>query len=54
MEWGAIRTLRAVPKDKRGWARALDDTPVIIVEVSMWQALVPVLGGNELGPLLAR
>ena len=25
MEWGAIRTLRAVPKDKRGWARALDE-----------------------------
>lgn len=31
----------------------MDDTPVIIVGVSMWQAWVPVLGENELGPLLA-
>ena len=32
----------------------LEDTPVIIVGVSMWQAWVPVLGEDELGPLLAR
>ena len=50
--WDPSQTFRAVPKDRRGRARTLEDTPVIIVGVSVWQAWVPVLDGNELGPLL--